>query len=101
MHNRLLNEARIGLRIATVDPLLVRSGEIAVEGVDMAPVMTWRRGAKPEPYIPGSSLKGVLRSHSERIVRTLSYDQPSWRLGSCDPMLGNRKSKERCAGGSG
>lgn len=37
------------------------------------------------PYIPGSSLRGVLRSHLERIVRTLEPDVRGGS-GACDPL---------------
>lgn len=36
----------------------------------MTPVITYR-GAEPEVYLPGSSLKGVFRSHVEKVIRTL------------------------------
>ncbi len=37
----------------------------------MSFVRTQRRGPNPEPYIPGSSLKGVIRAHAERLCRSL------------------------------
>ncbi|MBT9140392.1 MAG: hypothetical protein DDT30_00968 [Dehalococcoidia bacterium] len=43
-------------------------------------VRTLREG-KLVPYIPGSSLKGVMRSYAERIARTLHVQQ-----GCCDPF---------------
>jgi CRISPR-associated RAMP protein (TIGR02581 family) len=70
MLKRIVNEARIQFDIKTTGPLLVRSGHTSVKGPDMTPVRTFRNG-KPEVYIPGSSLKGVIRSHAEKIVRTL------------------------------
>ncbi|HHW29844.1 MAG TPA: CRISPR-associated RAMP protein [Syntrophomonadaceae bacterium] len=36
------------------------------------------------PYIPGSSLRGVLRSYVERIVRAFE-DTYGWGRGACDP----------------
>lgn len=42
------------------------------------------RGADNRPYIPGSSLRGVLRSQLERIVRTLE-PSPGAGQGACDP----------------
>lgn len=41
--------------------------------------------ADGRPYIPGSSLRGVLRSHVERIVRTLE-PRPGEGQGACDPL---------------
>ncbi|MDH7487493.1 MAG: RAMP superfamily CRISPR-associated protein [Anaerolineae bacterium] len=41
------------------------------EAADMRFVLTQRRGQK-EPYLPGSSLKGVLRSHAERLACSMT-----------------------------
>lgn len=41
--------------------------------------------AEGRPYIPGSSLRGVLRAHVERIVRTLEPAAGKGR-GACDPL---------------
>ena len=41
------------------------------EPADMRFVLT-RRNGRDEPYIPGSSLKGVLRSHAERLARSMT-----------------------------
>nr|BBH94812.1 hypothetical protein KTA_30110 [Thermogemmatispora argillosa] len=70
MLKQLLNEARLRLRITTTGPLLVRSGLPTVSGPDMTPVLTFRNG-RQEPFLPGSSLKGVFRSHVEKIVASL------------------------------
>jgi len=43
----------------------------APEPADMCFVLTCR-GDHAEPYIPGSSLKGVLRSHAERLARSMT-----------------------------
>jgi CRISPR-associated RAMP protein (TIGR02581 family) len=67
MLKKIVNEAHLTLRITTTGPLLIKSGRASVSGPDMTPVMTYRNG-KPEIFIPGSSLKGVFRSHSERVV---------------------------------
>ncbi|WP_376796464.1 CRISPR-associated RAMP protein Csx7 [Thermogemmatispora sp.] len=70
MLKQLVNEARFRLRITTTGPLLVRSGIPTVSGPDMTPVLTFRNG-RQEPFLPGSSLKGVFRSHVEKIVASL------------------------------
>ena len=67
MLKRLLNQCTVRLRLETLEPLLVKSGSAVVHGPDMAFVRTNRNGHF-EPFLPGSSLKGVLRSHTERIV---------------------------------
>jgi CRISPR-associated RAMP protein (TIGR02581 family) len=70
MLKQLVNEAQLTLRIEATGPLLVKSGHATITGPDMTPVLTFRNGQR-EVYLPGSSLKGVLRSHLEKIGRTL------------------------------
>jgi len=61
--------------------VLVRSGFPTLTGPDMTPVLTYRNGDW-QVYLPGSSLKGVIRSHLEKICRTLRPDPPV----VCDPF---------------
>ena len=70
MLRRWLCQADVAIVIEPVDPILVKSGHATMDGADMVPVSTFR-GGKRIHYLPGSSLKGVLRSHLERIARTL------------------------------
>jgi len=70
MLRKLLNQCTFDLRLETKEPLLIKSGSSVVSGPDMTFVRTHRHGSA-EPFIPGSSLKGTLRSHAERIARTL------------------------------
>jgi CRISPR-associated RAMP protein (TIGR02581 family) len=70
MLKKLLNQCTFDLRLETKEPLLIKSGTSVVSGPDMTFVRTHRHGSA-EPFIPGSSLKGTLRSHAERIARTL------------------------------
>lgn len=79
MHGRLYNEATIELRLRPRTPLLIKSGTstgLDPTLPDMQFVRTRWLTSKGEPYemlyIPGSSLRGVLRSHAERLVRTLN-----------------------------
>src|SRR5258706_90604 len=94
MQKRLINQCLIDLEIKTEGPLLIKSGLPGIEGPDMAPIMTFRSGSRPEPYIPGSSLKGVLRSHAERIARTLCWSTEEWRVGSCNLFLTRKKEHD-------
>lgn len=71
MLKRLVNEARFHLLIEATGPLLVKSGHASITGPDMTPVRVHRDGTW-QVYLPGSSLKGVLRSHIERIGRTVN-----------------------------
>lgn len=70
MLKTLFNECHFTLTITPEDPILVKSGQATISGPDMTPVQTWRHG-KPEVFLPGSSLKGVFRSHLERVIRTI------------------------------
>ena len=70
MLKKLVNEAYCRVRITTTGPLLVRSGQATISGPDMTPVLSVRNG-KREIFLPGSSLKGVFRSHIEKVVCSL------------------------------
>src|SRR5947209_15294404 len=70
MLKKLMNEAYFTLRITTTGPLLIRSGRVTSSGPDLTPVLTYRNGQQ-EVFLPGSSLKGVFRSHSEKVVCSL------------------------------
>lgn len=70
MLKQLLNECRFTLTVHTEGPVLIKSGYATVSGPDMTPVRTYRNG-NAEVYLPGSSLKGVFRSHIEKVIRTL------------------------------
>lgn len=70
MLKKIMNEAFLTVRITTTGPLLIKSGRATVSGPDMTPVLTFRNN-RQEVFIPGSSLKGVFRSHIERIVGSL------------------------------
>ncbi len=70
MLKKLMNEAYFTLRITTTGPLLIKSGHASISGPDMTPVLTFRNG-RQEVFLPGSSLKGVFRSHIEKVVCSL------------------------------
>ena len=81
MHKKLLNEATFYLTISAEGPLLVKSG---LEGWDPTlPDMQFMRTRHAQlgetVFIPGSSIKGTLRSYSEKIARTLNVE-------CCDPF---------------
>jgi len=70
MLKKLFNECTFKLILTPVDPILVKSGYATISGPDMSPVTTWRNG-EFQVFLPGSSLKGVFRSHAERVIRTI------------------------------
>lgn len=88
MMRKWLCQADVSIEIEPVDPVLVKSGYTNSNGTDMSPVSTILNG-KRTYYFPGTSLKGVLRSHFERIARTL---QPG---SVCIPYYDSRK-KDIC-----
>jgi len=71
MLKRMICQAIVEFTIKPIDPLLIKSGQATVSGVDMAFVKTYRVDGNPEPFIPGTSLKGLVRSMSEKICRSL------------------------------
>jgi CRISPR/Cas system CSM-associated protein Csm3 (group 7 of RAMP superfamily) len=93
MYKKLLNEMILGVSIQPVSPLLIKSSKES--GADpLLPSMNFVRSPHPESgtetiYIPGSSLKGVIRSRSEQIVRSLGLNVDEFT----DFSLHNRKSR--------
>lgn len=79
MFKRLVNECTIELRLKPEGALLIKSGMPQMSEVDMAWVKVYRNG-RSEVYLPGSSLKGTIRSHAERIARTIKPNA------ACDPF---------------
>ncbi len=83
MHKMRLNTLELEYTLRPNGPILIKSG--IEEGADPTlPNMNFVRGAHPETgeqtiYLPGSSLKGVMRSHAERIARTVGAR-------CCDPL---------------
>ncbi len=74
MLKRMVNNAHITYKLIPIDPLLVKSGQASISGAKMAFVSIKRHDGKDEPYLPGSSLKGMLRAYAEKICRTLKQD---------------------------
>ncbi|MEM1673523.1 MAG: CRISPR-associated RAMP protein Csx7 [Candidatus Bathyarchaeia archaeon] len=86
---RLERRIIISGTIEAVTPLHIGSGkpEVEIGEVDL-PVLRDPRG---QPYIPGSSLKGRVRTEAEKIARKIGMDV-------CDPpnvdsMCGSKKSR--------
>jgi len=82
MHGRLYNQLDLEIAIIPQTPLLIKSGQKA--SIDPAlPDMQFVRTRCRLPngdvdevvYIPGSSLRGVVRAHAERLVRTVNENQ--------------------------
>src|SRR6266704_1431195 len=105
MLKKLVNEARFRHIITTTGPLLIKSGYDTVIGPNMAPVLTYRKdqgGAfTQQVFMPGSSLKGVFRSHLEKIICSIKPQvvcDPFWRPNERNDeqqSVQNREIRER------
>ncbi|MCD6508619.1 hypothetical protein J7M22_18615 [Candidatus Poribacteria bacterium] len=100
MHSRLYNEMEIHLRLTPSSPLLIKSGETGMNDIDptlpdMSFVRTFRADLGYETvYIPGSSLRGVLRSHAEKLLRSVSDELACQITGrSCLRVKGLKEKK--------
>jgi len=92
MHKRFVNHCTIDLSLIPQGPVLIKSGKEGADPTkpDMEFVETYHAGGRTI-YFPGSSLKGAIRAHAERIVRTIGGDRPpanseSTGLWATDPL---------------
>lgn len=90
MHKRFVNQCTLDISLVPKGPVLVKSGKEGADPTkpDMEFVETYHAGGR-SIYFPGSSLKGAIRAHAERIVRTLGSDhRPSdpAQLWASDPL---------------
>ena len=88
MHKRIVNQAIIEITISPVGPLLIKASDQGADPTkpDMEFVETYHAGDR-NVYLPGSSLKGAIRAHCERIVRTLGGENPSHSgIWACEPL---------------
>ena len=78
MHKQLVNQCTIHLSLIPQGPILIKSGRQGADPTkaDMEFVETYHEGEKTI-YLPGSSLKGAIRAHAERIVRTVGSSSPN------------------------
>lgn len=91
MHKFLLNTLNLKATLRPDGPILIKSGsESAIDPIlpSMNFVRTSNNYGQETIYLPGSSLKGVIRSHAERIARTLGVD-------CCDPLDANNACDTR------
>jgi len=75
MHKRFVNHCTIDLSVIPDGPILIKSGREGADPTkpDMEFVETYHSGGR-SIYLPGSSLKGAIRAHAEKIVRTVGRD---------------------------
>ncbi|MCD6327722.1 hypothetical protein J7M28_09225 [bacterium] len=84
MHRRLYNRAVLDLRIRPRGPLLVRAGHLKPNASPplQQNVIAPYGDSMESPYIPGTSLKGMIRTCFERISHTCG-------IKICDPLSQN------------
>jgi CRISPR/Cas system CSM-associated protein Csm3 (group 7 of RAMP superfamily) len=86
MHKRFVNQCTLDISLIPKGPVLIKSGREGADPTkpDMEFVETYHAGGH-SIYFPGSSLKGAIRAHCERIVRTIGSDR---RPNNLDPEEG-------------
>ena len=99
MHKTRYNALRLTLEIRPRGPLLIKAGGLSADPTlpDMQFVRTYHPEKGETVYIPGSSLKGVVRGFTEKVLRTLGRTD-SWRW-ACPTFPDEREScAKRVAG---
>ncbi len=94
MHKNIFNMLTLKLKIKPRSPLLIKAGVASANPSlpEMQFVRTTHYVKGEILYIPGSSLKGVFRSYSEKILRTLKGEPPD---GSCNIIEKNSSCTKR------
>lgn len=89
MHKRFVNQCTLDISLIPKGPVLIKSGKEGADPTkpDMEFVETYHAGGR-SIYLPGSSLKGAIRAHAERIVRTIGSDTRPTNL---DPAEGEAR----------
>ncbi|HIK11562.1 MAG TPA: CRISPR-associated protein [Oscillatoriaceae cyanobacterium M33_DOE_052] len=95
MHKRFVNHCTINLTLSPTGPILIKSGKEGADPTkpDMEFVETYHQGGR-SLYLPGSSLKGAIRAHAERIVRTVGQDKPPENPDNADKIWANDPLKD-------
>jgi CRISPR-associated protein Csm3 len=89
MYQRSYNRAIVRVRVTTASPLLIRAGDtgLAPTAAALACVRTRHGVYGSTVYIPGSSLKGVVRQAAEGAVRGRTFTVSGQEIpGACDPL---------------
>lgn len=95
MFRRSYNRAALRVRLTTVTPLRIGAGELGLDpsGADLTCVRTRHAAHGTTVYIPGSSLKGVVRAAAEASVRGQRF---AGRVGACDDPLDHKDARRSC-----
>jgi CRISPR-associated RAMP protein (TIGR02581 family) len=96
MFRRSYNRAALRIRITTVTPLRIGAGELSLDpsGADLTCVRTRHAAHGTTVYIPGSSLKGVVRAAAEASLR--GQRLAGGQLGACDDPLDQKDERKSC-----
>ena len=79
MFKALFNRVHIRCIMTPVSGFLVKSSDfMAPHQADSGAIRTTQADGSKTVFIPGSSIKGVVRSAGERILRSLSYEHAQW-----------------------
>ncbi len=96
MFKRWLNQGSLSLRLEPRGPIMIKSGRETVDPTqpDMAFMRTRHPQVGDTVFLPGSGLKGAIRSHAERLLRGVGIDvcDPLSRRSSCHAAS---RAKER------
>lgn len=89
MFKRSYNRAVLHIEILTISPLLIKSGDAGMgpTAAQLACVRTRHASAGPTVYIPGSGLRGVLRSVAEASLRDQSFSNKHGPIDGADDPL--------------
>ena len=87
MHKKLVNRCTLDITLIPQGPILIKSGDQGADPTkpDMEFVETYHKGDRVI-YLPGSSLKGAIRAHAERICRSVGGESAS---GASDSIWAN------------
>ncbi|MDI3290986.1 CRISPR-associated RAMP protein Csx7 [Polyangium sp. 15x6] len=89
MFKKSYNRAVLRIRVETVTPLLIKAGDAGLDptAADLTCVRTRHATQGATVYIPGSSLKGVIRSAAEASVRGQTFAAAGASVaGACNPL---------------
>lgn len=96
MFKRSYNRAVLRLELLTVSPLLIKAGDAGLSrsAAQLACVRTRHAGAGSTVYIPGSSLRGVLRAAAEASLRGQRFKNVHGPVDGADDTDDARSSRQ-------
>lgn len=100
MFKQLVNELWLKWTIVPQGPLLIKSGKESGADptlLDMNFVRIHHSELGETVYLPGSSLKGTLRSYCEKIARTVTAEHLEGQVKCCDPLDGKAACDQKKA----